>query len=888
VKLKRLRIEQLRQFRQPLEIKDFEPGINLFTGDNEAGKSSIVRAIRAAFFERYRSTSVDDLRPRGDSAAAPTVELEFDLGDIAYRLSKSFLQRKRCELRVGAKVIEGVEAEDHLAELFGFQFAGKGASKAEHWGIPGLLWIEQGTAHEVHGAVTNATDHLRTALNESLGEVTASGGDEVLAKVRAERDALLTGGGAPRAAYQEIIKRRAQLTQSLADLDTQIATYRQQVDSLSALRQQHAADEQERPWLRYRAEQAEAEASLAAIGQLELRLADDRAKLKQCDSTQALLRQQIDSFNGQQKEMTDREVALTAAGERQEEAQRLERQLSQQVKAIDIRYQQAHEALRLARQEDNRTKLQSQVREAGARTASAAETVAKAEEEQIKLTGLRTRAAATEIKTEDLAELRSKYAHLRELEIRQTAAATRVSYALEPGKTLILGDQALTGHGEHLLVAAAELRIAGIGRLNIVPGGTDLAELAREHAEGLAEHQALLQRLGLESLDQAETRYQTHRKQLNDISLVENTLAILAPTGLDALRSGHSVENARMAESQAALDLLPAPPAEPVPGLQVAEYEQEDARRALEAVNAQQKSAQQALTVAQTERESAQRERDALHAALQDPTRQQRVQQANQALVDAGAEKATLEGRIEQQSGQINAARPDILKQDIERLRRSAEQAEKQFRDRRDEIIRLETALQAAEAQGLEEQRATLAGETGQVERRHAELQRRAIALDYLLTRLEAKRSDLTRRLQAPLQKHLNRYLQLLFPQATLEIDAQLRPGPLTRPRADGPEKEEFDSLSFGAREQMGVISRLAYADLLQEAGRPTLIILDDALVHSDEQRLAQMKRVLFDAAQRHQILIFTCHPAGWRDIGVAARSIESLMAATIVSTKVA
>ena len=34
--------------------------------------------------------------------------------------------------------------EEHLAELLGFAFAGKGASKAEHWGIPGLLWIEQG------------------------------------------------------------------------------------------------------------------------------------------------------------------------------------------------------------------------------------------------------------------------------------------------------------------------------------------------------------------------------------------------------------------------------------------------------------------------------------------------------------------------------------------------------------------------------------------------------------------------------------------------------------------------------------------------------------------------------------------------------------------------
>ena len=78
----------------------------------------------------------------------------------------------------------------------------------------------------------------------------------------------------------------------------------------------------------------------------------------------------------------------------------------------------------------------------------------------------------------------------------------------------------------------------------------------------------------------------------------------------------------------------------------------------------------------------------------------------------------------------------------------------------------------------------------------------------------------------------------------------------------------------------MGVISRLAYADLLREAGRPTLIILDDALVHSDAERLAQMKRVLFDAAARHQILLFTCHPENWRDLGVSARSLETLGAA--------
>jgi len=73
----------------------------VFTGPNEAGKSTIVAAIRAAFFERHRSSCVDDFRPWGDSAASPTVELDFTIGGEDYRLTKSFLGKKRCELSVG-------------------------------------------------------------------------------------------------------------------------------------------------------------------------------------------------------------------------------------------------------------------------------------------------------------------------------------------------------------------------------------------------------------------------------------------------------------------------------------------------------------------------------------------------------------------------------------------------------------------------------------------------------------------------------------------------------------------------------------------------------------------------------------------------------------------
>jgi hypothetical protein len=36
------------------------------------------------------------------------------------------------------------------------------------------------------------------------------------------------------------------------------------------------------------------------------------------------------------------------------------------------------------------------------------------------------------------------------------------------------------------------------------------------------------------------------------------------------------------------------------------------------------------------------------------------------------------------------------------------------------------------------------------------------------------------------------------------------------------------------------------------------------------------MKRILFDAAQRHQILLFSCHPDNWRDLGVVARELSA------------
>ncbi len=876
MRLTRLAVADLRQFGAPFELAAIQPGLNIFTGANEAGKSTLVRAIRAVFFERHRSTSVDDLRPYGDAAAAPTLALDFEIAGVSYRLNKRFLQKKRCELMIGTQRLEGVEAEDALAELLGFQFALKGASREEHWGVPGLLWIEQGSAQALRHAVLNASDHLRQVLDESLGEVSASGGDELVLQVRKQREELLTGTGKPKAAYAKAIDDVAALAQRVDELQQAVTSYRGQVDQLRQVRDEQAAEALEQPWLALREQQTQAQQLLLAAEALAAERQRAQDKLKQASGMRDLLAQRLAADALQQQGLSAREAALAAAAVRFEQAGSVAEQSVLAEAAAAERWRAARETLALARQEDSRGVLSRQAADARQRAGELASLLARASAEGERAARLKREAAPLRIAPADLARLRAQQTQLGELQIRQAAVATRLRFALDTGVVVDLGGEAVSAQAEHLLLAPTTLSLPGIGQIHIAPGGADLAVLAQSQARLSDEHQALLQRLGQPSLAEAEARDQAHAQRLADADAADKARQLLAPQGLEALQGELDAASARQTEATQALAQLPVAPAEPAPPLDQAERQQEAARQAAETAGRQLLADRQALATAASQQQAAQQERDALKATLDDAQRQADLLARRRDWLAAGDQVSALEAEFAGIETRIAAVRPDILRQDVERFKRSADEAERRRQALALQLVQLETALAAAGAQGLEEALSRALGEQAQAQRRAAELQRRAEALDYLLQMLEQRRQALTRRLQAPLQKHLDRYLQLLFPSGRLDVDEQLVPGALSRSGPRGVEVADFETLSFGAREQMGVISRLAYADLLKAAGRPTLIILDDALVHSDEQRLTQMKRVLFDAAQRHQVLLFTCHPAHWRDMGVPLRALEA------------
>ena len=84
-----------------------------------------------------------------------------------------------------------------------------------------------------------------------------------------------------------------------------------------------------------------------------------------------------------------------------------------------------------------------------------------------------------------------------------------------------------------------------------------------------------------------------------------------------------------------------------------------------------------------------------------------------------------------------------------------------------------------------------------------------------------------------------------------------------------------FDSLSRGTQEQLAILVRLAFADLLAEQQQPVSVMLDDALAYSDTERLERMKFILNKAAQKFQVLVLTCRETDYLSLGAPMHYIK-------------
>jgi hypothetical protein len=122
-----------------------------------------------------------------------------------------------------------------------------------------------------------------------------------------------------------------------------------------------------------------------------------------------------------------------------------------------------------------------------------------------------------------------------------------------------------------------------------------------------------------------------------------------------------------------------------------------------------------------------------------------------------------------------------------------------------------------------------------------------------------------------PVINRLQPFLHQVFPDAEVVLNEAFGLEALSR----GGDGEAIDLLSDGTREQLAVLVRLGFGRLLADAGTPAPLILDDALVYSDDARIAHMFGALRMAAERYQVIVFTCRSATFAPLGGTPLAIK-------------
>jgi len=149
--------------------------------------------------------------------------------------------------------------------------------------------------------------------------------------------------------------------------------------------------------------------------------------------------------------------------------------------------------------------------------------------------------------------------------------------------------------------------------------------------------------------------------------------------------------------------------------------------------------------------------------------------------------------------------------------------------------------------------------------------------LHRLQAALDAARAEARDRYFEPVAAELRPLLHLLWPDAELNwADDTLLPQSLIR----NGQEEPVDILSGGTQEQIAFLVRLAFARLLATGGRHAPVILDDALVFTDDDRIERMFDALHRQAGDLQILVLSCRQRAFRDLGGTALTITPVVAA--------
>lgn len=887
---------QLRNVRLHAELNlSFAPGITLIGGANETGKSTLVEALHRTLFLRASATGtpVEALQSRLH-LGAPTVELSFEARQASWVLRKRFSGSSgqvSLQSADGAIRLTGSQAEEKLASLLGV--AESLGSRQANTQLPSRwahLWVMQGTAGSdllAAGRHHYDLDSLRSELERGGGAaVLQSDHDQtVIGRLEEAIAENLTSRGTKRHSPLWQAEQARQAAQSALDqARTRLQEYEQVGDTLAELSGQLQGLQQATlPALLERQRQLSAAIEAASRLQPAIELASQKLepiRLRH-EATGRILRegkalaranrerdQHLSRLRQSQAEASAQQQQLESDLEqRRQERSRLDGQwhcLQGQLGLVQALLEQAHneaELLRLSRELAQRRQhhhnlglLQQQL------------------------------AALPPLDSHHLQELRTLAQQQRDARTRQEAMAA--------GLRLLRADQSVRLNGEALQPGEqrqlSERFILEVGEgvaLEISPGGgPTLESLVQQGLQAERGLQALLQRLGVESLEQAE-------QLAAERSRLEQQRAGLGPAPAGEVERLEARLSDLDQRAQELRDLL-AGQAEPRRQLEQQQPIPSDARD----LQSLQQQLARTLHHTSTALKQADSDLQASQAALQRFLTGQQELAGELKVLEQEAERGQqqLQELVEAHGGS------EVLSRQLAELAEQRQQQEQELSRLQAEQAAASRADAVAEQQSLAQR---IEGSRGQIEQLidqrgaarqrcdsiseedpHAAVEQARVQLESAadehrsIARLCAARLRLRQMFQQVRADHSSRYSEPL----ARAIDGYLRPllpeAPAARLHYDstngftglelrrGTETYAFPELSGGMREQLAAALRLSMADVLKGAHDGCLpLLFDDAFTNSDPERVALVKAMLTTAAGRGlQIILLTCDPAAY------------------------
>lgn len=855
MKIRGIRLENVRRFVDPVEIAGIGDGLNVLTAPNERGKSTFFDALHAAFFKDRKSWDREIRALVPYVGGDPAVAVDIELPEGVFRIEKRWNSRRNGEARIssdGRLIKQADDAQGWIADTL---------KSPRDSGPAGLLWVRQGQSGLDEGGNTHRA--RRDLLTSVAGEVEAMTGGRrmdmardmcskaldryLTAKRRVKSDGPLKRAEDDATEFQ---RRREELERKCKDLRRELDRRRELRRELAEL--EDPEETEARKGRLEKAEIAHAEAQRHHEA-LERALELERAKGIERDRSA----EKLEVLEKNLAELREAESALVAAQED-------EGRQNSAVRAAESRTSKAEREFDTARKdaESAAEVLKTALRvQASAATADRRKELNERLENAQKLRQQSEEASADakkEISDRDVTKIEKLDEDLRVMRrTRDLEAATiAMQYAADREGGVSLDGVALPNRQAMPIPDGAELEIERIGRLVIQPGKK---VEDRSLANGEAELAAALKASGFESVAQARDSGLRRRQAEEHGRDARAGLKVVAPEGIDALREQ--------------IVALPEPEEErdDLPTVEEAKEAETEAKAALTVASEVLEGLRAELAAAQTK---AARAAAAIESAL---GRRARAVGQVAGLEDPEEVRSDLSTEVREltfglteaarQREKIVAMAPDLeaTQATLERARSIVDRADRDRQGIRIALGKLDTMIDLLAGEAVEEELSDVVIRVDDAERVLDELKFEVAVLLKLEEVLESARASARDRYVEPVLVELEPLVRLLWPEAALRIDAdEVVPAALKR---EGTE-EEFKVLSGGTKEQIALLVRLAFARMLARGGTSAPVILDDAIVFTDDDRIERMFDALTRQAQDIQIIVLSCRQRAFRDLG--------------------